>query len=437
VIPRRSPRTAFILSAIWPGLGQWHLGDVRGAAVLGIPPLLLLLPLAAAALRGGSGLVGYLVVPQNAVLLALVVGMSLAFRLISMALVRVRVGPEAARPYRTTVWVLVAVLVVLHLAAGYAAIGLFRVTSQVFGGGYIVDRGSSAEPGATQQIQPLPSVMTPPADNQRISFLLVGSDFGKGYSHSLTDTMMVVSIDPTTQQVVMASVPRDTARFQLYSGGTYHDKLNSLMSRADRDPKDFPDGGLGTLANQIGYLVGIPINYVAYIDMGAFEKAIDAIGGVDVNVTRDINDNFYQFPNGPKGFHLKKGLRHLDGPHAVAYVRSRYGAGDNDFTRARRQQELLVALRAKLLDPGTLPKLPGLLDEIGRLVATNYPADHIEQLLDLSRTVDPKSIKRFVLGPPYAVQPPGGGEYVLVPDMKRIARWSIEQFGQQSRYAAK
>jgi LCP family protein required for cell wall assembly len=436
VIPRRSPRTAFILSAIWPGLGQWYFGDVRSAAVLAVPPLLLLLPIATAAFRGGTGVIGYLVVPQNAVLLALIVGMSLAFRLVSMALVRVRVGAEAARPYRTTVWVLVGVIVVLHLIAGYAAISLFRVTSQVFSG-YVVDRGSSAEPGATQQIQPLPSVVAPSAENQRISFLLVGSDFGKGYSHSLTDTMMVVSIDPTTHQVVMASIPRDTARFQLYSGGTYRDKLNSLMSRADRDPKDFPDGGLGTLTKQIGFLIGIPINYVAYIDMGAFEKAIDAIGGVDVNVTQNINDNFYQFPNGPKGFHLKKGLRHLDGPHAVAYVRSRYGAGDNDFTRARRQQELLVALRAKLLDPGTLPKLPALLDEIGRLVATNYPADRIEQLLDLSRTVDPKSIKRFVLGPPYAVQPPGGGEYVLVPDMKRIAKWSIDQFGQQSQYAAK
>jgi LCP family protein required for cell wall assembly len=425
-----------VLSAVWPGLGQWYLGDGRTAAILAIPPLILLAPLAIAAARGTTSLIGHLVVPGNAALLTAFVVISLVLRLISLALVRLQVGAAAMKPYQLLMGFLVVLILILHLALAYASVGLFGVTSRVFGGVILVP-GDSPQPGATQPLEVLPSAAAPPAADQRVTFLLVGSDSGTGYAHSLTDTMMVVSVDPKTSQVVMASVPRDTAQFQLYSGGIYRDKLNSLMSRASHDAKDYPDGGLGTLAKEIGYLVGIPIDYVAYIDMGAFEKAIDAVGGVDVNVTRDINDNFYQFPNGPKGFHLKKGPHHLDGPHAVAYVRSRYGAGDNDFTRARRQQELLVALKAKLLDPGTLPRLPDLLDKISRLVTTNYPADHIEQLIDLSRTIQPDAIKRFVLGPPYAIQPPGGGQYILVPNMDRIAKWSIAQFGPLSRYATK
>jgi polyisoprenyl-teichoic acid--peptidoglycan teichoic acid transferase len=425
-----------VLSAVWPGLGHWYLGDAKVAALLALPPLALLLPLMTAALRGTDDLVAHLVVPANAILLSAFVAVSLVLRLISILLVRLRVGADAARPHRTTMWLLVGIITIPHLIGGYATIGLFGVTSRVFSG-IIIDRGDVTQPNATPGIQTLPSVAPPPEENQRISVLLVGSDFGKGYSHSLTDTMIVVSIDPVEGAVVMASIPRDTARFELYSGGTYHDKLNSLMSRASSDPKRYPDGGLGTLSKQIGFMIGVPIDYIAYIDMGGFEAAIDAVGGVDVNVTKAINDNFYQFPNGPKGFHLKKGLQHLDGPHAVAYVRSRYGAGDNDFTRARRQQELLVALRAKLLDPATLPRLPGLLDQISRLVTTNYPPDRIDQLLELSRRVQPDSIKRFVLGPPYAVQPPGGGEYVLVPDMARYAKWSISQFGDLSRYVTK
>jgi LCP family protein required for cell wall assembly len=433
-IRRPSALLAYALSVLWPGSGQLYLGDRRTAALLALPPIVLFIPLLIALSGGIEGLVGYLVVPRNALVVAIAATTSLVLRLVSLWLVRVRTG-SPAREHRGLV-AIAGVVAILHLTVAFASFSLFGTTSRVFSG----TLGRPTTPAASQaspDVGALPSpIPEPPDEDERLSVLLVGSDYGTGYSHSLTDSMMVVSVDPKTGDVAMVSVPRDTARFELYSGGIFQGKINSLMSKAAADPERYPDGGLGTLANQISYLIGIPIQYVAYINMGAFEKMIDAVGGIDVNVTKAINDSFYQFPNGgPKGFRLSVGPHHLDGAHATAYVRSRYGPGDNDFTRARRQQEVLVALRAKLTSPAVLPNLPAVLDQLGQLVSTNFPPERIGEAIELSRQVDEESMKRTVLGPPYAVRPPDAADYILVPDMERIAAWSVKTFGDASRYA--
>jgi LCP family protein required for cell wall assembly len=434
--PRNSPQRALLLSALWPGLGQWYLRQPRPALILALPPLLVFLPLLLTVPEGAEGLIGYLVVPRNAMVLTAAVTISLICRLVSMALVVRRLGAPSNAQHRTTLVVLLVVVTLSHLVAGYLSIGLFGVTSRVFGGSIpttvVPNASGSPEPG----VGTLPSAPPPLPDNQRLTVLLIGSDSGTGYNHALTDTMMVVSIDPTTNKVVMASLPRDIARFEMFDGSVFNGKLNSLMTQAERDKAKYPEGGAGTLAHEIGYLIGIPIQYIAYIDMAGFEKAIEAVGGVDVNVTRAINDNVYTFPDGKKGFHLSAGKHHLDGRQAVAYVRSRYGPGDSDFTRARRQQELLLALRTKLLSPSSLPNVPRVLDEVSRFVTTNFPPEEIGKAIDLAKAVDADSMTRSVLGPPYAIHPAGGGEYVLVPDMERIAAWSRKAFGADSRYAS-
>ncbi len=409
---------------------------MRTAGILAIPPGVLLVPIFVAGLGGAEGLLSYLVVPSNALLLAIAILISLAFRLAALGHLGRSLGLLAMRPRWRTIWGVAALVVAVHLLALYGAFGLFNVTSRVFSG--ITDRPEDSLPHASVDatVGTLPSA--PPALNadQRFSVLLVGSDFGTGYNHSLTDTMMVVSVDPASKSVVMASVPRDTARFPMFDGGTYNGKLNSLMTFASNDRARYPEGGIGTLAHEIGYLVGVPIQYVAYINLAGFEKLIDAVGGVDVVVARAIDDANYEFNNGQRGFHLTAGPHHLDGRTAMAYVRSRYGPGDNDFTRARRQQELLLDLKDKLLSPAVLPRIPTILDAISRLVTTNYPAENISRLIDLSHQIKPEAIQRTVLGPPYAISPPSSAEYVLVPDMARYAKWSIKAFGSASRYAS-
>jgi LCP family protein required for cell wall assembly len=268
-----------------------------------------------------------------------------------------------------------------------------------------------------------------------MNVLLIGADSGLGYEHALTDTIMVVSVDPTTKSVAMISVPRDTARFPLYSGGTYDAKINSLVTVADADPERFPDGGLGTLSRAVGHLIGAPIHYVAYINLSGFRDLVDAVGGVDVNVDRALNDRGYQFPDGKIGFRMAAGPQHLDGRLALAFVRSRNSPGENDFTRSRRQQQFLVALRDKLTSPAMLPRLPAILDAGAGLVTTNFPPERIGELIDLAGEIPAENITGVVLGPPYAKRPTTAGEYILVPDLNKMAEWSVELFGPSSRYA--
>ena len=85
---------------------------------------------------------------------------------------------------------------------------------------------------------------------------------------------------------------------------------------------------------------------------------------------------------------MSAGKHHLDGRTALAYVRSRQGVGDNDFNRARRQQQVLLALREQLTKPENLPQIPGLLDAAGDTIRTNFPSERVGEMIDLAQRVD-------------------------------------------------
>ncbi len=180
---------------------------------------------------------------------------------------------------------------------------------------------------------------TPQTAESRINILLTG------IHGSLNDTLMILSVNPVDDSVVMLSFPRDISNFPLYDGRTFGGKINSLMSWARNHPTDMPDGPFPTLVNELGYLLGVPIHYYAAINLNGFVKVIDDVGGVTVDNPRAINDPLYDWLDGTHGFTLPAGKVKLTGRTALAYARSRQGAGDSDFTRAARQQQLLVALR--------------------------------------------------------------------------------------------
>jgi LCP family protein required for cell wall assembly len=211
------------------------------------------------------------------------------------------------------------------------------------------------------------------------------------------------------------------------------------MTYANTHPDQYPDGGLPTLIRELGYLLGVPVHYYAAVDLAGFANLIDAVGGVDIDNPKAINDPTYGgWTDGHVGFKLSAGPHHLDGETALAYARSRRGAGDNDFTRARRQQQLLVAIRTRLTDPTLLPRLPSIIDAGSRTVKTNFPQDRLDEMLSVAQSVEgEEGITRVVLGPPYAKNPPAGtpGGYQLVLDLDRLAKLSIELFGDDSRYA--
>ena len=159
---------------------------------------------------------------------------------------------------------------------------------------------------------------------------------------------------------------------------------------------------------------------------------VDLVGGVDIDNPKWINDPLYDWFDGTSGFKLSPGHHHLDGRNALAYVRSRQGVGDSDFTRAARQQQVLVALRARLGTAALLAKLPDLLKVAAKNIRTDFPLGEVREYLELANDVSDKSIERHVLGPPYAVHPPNsttGGTYTLAFDFKKLAKLSIKMFG--------
>ena len=442
----QSASIATFLSFLWPGLGQLYLGRPRAAAAFALPILAIVL-LVIAQIRGGLDvLVVRLFAPSTTALVAVLVLAAAVWRLASMADAFLtargydsgtaaqasRLGPtwHQARAKRIFAFLIVLVLVSHGLLLG-AALAIGNAGNHLFVGA----GGPDATPGASDAL-PKETPYATPLPQGWINTLLVGADSGLGYDHALTDSMIVVSVQPITQQVAMFSFPRDISRFPMYNGGVYAGKLNSLMTTAAAHPDQYSDGALGTLSRELGFLLGVPMHYYAFINLAGFKTMIDKVGGVDVVNPRAIDDPTYQFPDHVNGFHLSAGPHHLDGRTALAYVRSREGVGDNDFTRARRQQQVLIALREKLVDPKMLPSIPGIMEAAANVVQTNYPVDQAADLLSLSKKIGGDGIQQFVLGPPYAIRPTDqSSTYMLVLQMEKIRALSIRIFGAESSYS--
>lgn len=442
-----SPSVATFLSFLWPGLGQWYAARYRPALVFAVPVIVIAVLLVGLVVGGLEGFAIRLLDPGFAIAALVLVLLLGAWRLVAMG--DALAGFGGRRAFRGPAGALFAGLAVVVIAAsawgGYLAWSFYDASTHIFQPGPPVtatgptptgNPSTSAFPSQDYQMTPLE---TPPTASSRINILMTGIDSSERRTHALNDTLIVVSIDPATRAVSMVSLPRDIAQFPLWDGRIFHGKINSLMTYANLHPTEYPAGGLATLIREVGYLLGIPIHYYAAIDLQGFVSMIDAVGGVTVDNPRAIDDpNYGGWTDGrPIGFHLTVGKHTLDGQTALAFARSRKGAGDNDFTRARRQQELLVALRDKLTDPVLLPKLPGILQAAGRTIKTNFPQDRLNEMLDLGRQIGDKSVKTVVLGPPYAVHPPDsqtGGTYILKLVPARVRALSVQLYGVDSRY---
>lgn len=443
----RSPALATFLSFLWPGLGQLYVGARRAALIFGLPIAVVTVVVGLQALGGAEGLVVPLLIPSTALTVLILIGLLGVWRLVAMgdALVTAGRGGSWRRPLPVTTFLVLALVVVgVHGALASATWLVYDASRDIFVGvtdpdagpsPTPVDSGASVSPGAVVPPTPQPS---PAVARTRINILLTGIDSDERRTQKLNDTLLVVSVDRETGDIAMISFPRDLARLPTPSGGTFKGKINSLMTYAERHPKEYPHGPMAALTDQIGYLLGSPVDYYAAVNLDGFKKLIDRIGGVTVDVTTAIDDPGYGGWEQPGriGFKLSKGRHNLDGETALAYVRTRKGAGDNDFNRARRQQQLLVALQHKLIDPGMLPNLPGILKDATKTLTTNFPPEQLSDMLALARRTDDATVKRYVLGPPYATNPANGnGTYILVPDMARFAKLSIGLFGATSRYS--
>ena len=285
----------------------------------------------------------------------------------------------------------------------------------------------TVEPTATTAATPTPAA-TP---QHRMTILLTGVDFMSGRRHALNDTLMLVSVNLDTRAVAMVSVPRDSAGFPFYWGGTAPStlKINNLANAISAGKFGSPDSPMVTLAKEVGFLVGVKTDYYAEIDMDGFRQMIDLVGGVDVYNPTVLDD-----PSSCT--YVPVGTVHLDGPTALRYVRSRESS--NDYARANRQQLVMIALEKKIAQPSMLPKLGSLLALAGKSIATNFPLNTAKDYVSIAQNLS--GVSHCVLGPPYNYHPDSsltGGSWTSRLLLDKVATLSVYYFGSDSLYAGK
>jgi len=428
---RPDPRSALaaFLSFVFPGLGQAYNGQRLLAVLLAAPVVLTLVVLLLAVTASGSFVSRLL---DIRVLVALIVldAALLGWRVV--AIVQAHGERSALSPSRWPTWLTAALVVVtlaMHVLPAYYATKAIDTLDSVAleGGGQLFDDREGRDIVITE-----PSDQPEVARGERVTVLLVGIDYAPGRSTQLTDTMLVATLDAATGEAAMISVPRDLYGVPLPDGRVYNAKLNSLMVTASQNPDEYPLGGPATLKAAIGELLGTDIHYFAAIDLAGLRQVIDTIGGIDLTVERTVNDPLFEDPfTGTRGFYLEAGQHHLDGATALAYVRSRQGAGDSDFTRAERQQQVLTAIADKLTAGNIFVTLPGLLDAIRDNMATDIPSARIPDLAAEGQEANLGAIERHVLAPPEYVTPEpfSAAGYVLHPDLEAIRSLGKRVFG--------
>lgn len=228
----------------------------------------------------------------------------------------------------------------------------------------------------------------------RINILLLGHA-GKQYpGQNLTDTVMLLSLDMKDRRVGLLSLPRDL--FAPIPNTGLSTKLNSLYQIGlDKNR------GADLLRESVTEMTGQPIHYYAMIDFDGFERFIDALGGIRVDVQRDIHDTRYPGKNySYETFDLKKGWQKLDGKTALKYARERHDDPEGDFGRAKRQQVIMQAVREKVwslptfLNPFTLSSV---LESLGESVTTDIPPEAIGRIIELAQLFDLKNISTVVV----------------------------------------
>lgn len=194
----------------------------------------------------------------------------------------------------------------------------------------------------------------------RTNILVLGVDQREG-DVGRSDTMFVVMYDPKNEQVSLLSVPRDT-RVKIPGHGW--EKINH----------SFAYGGYQLAQRAVEDLLGIRIEHRILIDFKGFQRIVDAMGGIDINVEKRMS---YEDPYDNLVIDLQPGVQHMDGRTAIQYVR--YRDEEGDIGRIKRQQHFMQAVQEKLTSPAIVTRLPNLIKEATALMQTDMsPTEMVE-----------------------------------------------------------
>jgi len=268
----------------------------------------------------------------------------------------------------------------------------------------------------------------------RVTILVMGLDYrdwAADEGPSRTDTMILFSIDPLTKTAGILSIPRD---LWVNIPGFNPAKINSAYYFGEA--YKVPGGGPALAMKTVEQTIGIPIDYYAQIDFGAFERFIDLLGGVKLDIKEPIRVD----PLGSKPPRmLEPGIQTLPGDLALAYARNR-STGGGDFERAARQQQVILAIRDRILDFDLLPDLianaPSIYAELSAGLDTNLPLQDAIRLAILASQIKSEDIKRGIIGEDQIIYGSSPDDLaILIPIPDRIRALRDEVFASSSPYS--
>lgn len=310
-----------------------------------------------------------------------------------------------ARPktWRGVVWRSAATLFIVLLGTGgFLGWKAYKDVRRVF-------RGTTTVAALSAKTV-VPDLLKTEGDG-RVNILLMGIG-GPGHDGpDLTDTMVVLSIDPVNNSAAMLSIPRDLWVQQpinyfgkqqkinaAYESGKYH-----VTGQLDPTNKNAAavQAGFANVDQVVKNVLGINVGYHVLVNFQAFRQAVDTVGGVTVNVPTDLVDPTMAWENHWNPVLAKAGVQQMNGVQALLYARSRETS--SDFARSQRQRQILVALKDKVLTLGTLSNpaaISGLLSAFGDNVYSDMSTDAAVRVYGIMKKIDDTQIGSLAMTEP-------------------------------------
>ncbi len=263
-----------------------------------------------------------------------------------------------------------AILLVLLLAAGIVGASYYWFDSNI-----LKNKAQTAEGMMVAE--------------DKVTIMIMGVD-RRADDVGRSDTLMVATVDPNKKKAAILSIPRDT-RVKIEGNG--YDKINHA----------YAFGGHKLTQKTVENFLGVPMDYYIVIDIQAFERVIDAIGGIDIDVEKRM---YYEDPwddDGGLVIDLKPGQQHMDGKTAIQYVR--YRDSEGDIGRITRQQHFMKAVLDKIISPSIITKLPAIIKEVSSALETDMSASKMISLVNILKDARDNGLNtEMVPGKPAYIQ---------------------------------
>ena len=250
---------------------------------------------------------------------------------------------------------------------------------------------------------------------QPFTVLLLGSDDDSKFvpGRLNTQSMILLRVDPSTKQATMLSIPRDLW-VQIPNEGW------------GKISWGYQNGGASGAVAAVESNFKVHVDDYVWIGLNGLVKLIDALGGVNLQVTNPVLDDYYpadlNSAEDPYGYYrvaVLPGATHMDGVQALQYVRSRHGDVRGDFARSERQQQLLLALKAGASHVN-VTDLPQLANAFNGELKTSIGLDRLRALMSIANDFNGPNVHRVLLVPPYTSEGFAGGQSVVFPDWGHI-----------------